>query len=153
MHSFIFLHLWLPSTAISSSVYSFHHLSWLWRPLIGHEGLLVVVQLPSCLWLCHPMDWSMPGLPGPHRLPKFAQVHVHCISDVTQSSPDPSFSFCPPSFPASGTFPVSQLFTSDDQTTGASASASVLPVSSQGWFPLRLTGLISLLSKQRIERM
>ena len=54
---------------------------------------------------------------------------------------------CPQSFPASGTFPVSQLFTSDDQNIGVSASATVLPMSIQGWFPLRLTGLISLLSK------
>ena len=44
-------------------------------------------------------------------------------------------------------FPVSQLLESDDQNTGASALASVLPTSIQGWFPLRLTGLISLLSK------
>ena len=53
--------------------------------------------------------------------------------------------FCPQSFPASGTFPMSQLSTSDDQNSGA--SASVLPVNSQGWSPLGLAGLISLLSK------
>ena len=51
----------------------------------------------------------------------------------------------PQSFPASGTFPISHLFTSDDQNTGA--SASVLPVNIQSWSPLRLTGLIFLLSK------
>ena len=56
-------------------------------------------------------------------------------------------SFCPQSFPATGTFPVSQLFTSDDQNAGVSTSASVFPISIQGWFPLRLTGLISLVSK------
>ena len=56
------------------------------------------------------------------------------------------FSFCPQSFPASRTS-VSQLFTSDDQNTGASASASVFPVHIQGLSPLRLTGLISLLPK------
>ena len=50
-------------------------------------------------------------------------------------------------FPASGTFLMSQLFVSVDQNTGASASALVLPKCIQGWFPLRLTGLISLLSK------
>ena len=50
-------------------------------------------------------------------------------------------------FPASGTFLMSQLFASVDQNTGASASALVLPKCIQGWFPLRLTGLISLLSK------
>ena len=53
---------------------------------------------------------------------------------------------CPQSFPASGTSPMSQLFQSDDQNTGASAPASVLPISIQGLFPLKLTGLI-LLSK------
>ena len=57
------------------------------------------------------------------------------------------FSFCLQSFPASGSFPMSWLFTLGGQSIGASASASVLPMSIQGWFPLRLTGLISLMSK------
>ena len=57
------------------------------------------------------------------------------------------FSSCLQSFPASGSFPVSQLFTSGGQRTGASASAPVLPRNIQGWFPLRLTGLISLQTK------
>ena len=57
------------------------------------------------------------------------------------------FSSCLQSFPASGSFPLSQLFLSDDQSTGPSASASVLSMNIQGWFPLGLTGLISLLSK------
>ena len=61
-------------------------------------------------------------------------------------SVDPSFS-CPQSFPASGSFPVSWLFTSGGQSIGVSASASDLSVNIQGWFPLGLTGLISLLSK------
>ena len=65
----------------------------------------------------------------------------------TISSSVVPFSFCPQSFPALGSFPVSQLFTSSGQSTGASASASVLPVNIQGWFPLGLTGLISLMSK------
>ena len=63
------------------------------------------------------------------------------------SSSEALFSFCPQFFPASGTFPTSTLFSSDGQNTGASASASVLLVTIQGWYPLRLTGLISLLSK------
>ena len=58
-----------------------------------------------------------------------------------------SLLFLPSIFPASGTFPTSSLFPSDDQNTGASASASVLPVNIQNWSPLKLTGLISLLSK------
>ena len=57
------------------------------------------------------------------------------------------FSSCLWSFPASGSFPVSRFFASGGQSIGASASASVLPMNIQGWFPLGLTGLISLLSK------
>ena len=57
------------------------------------------------------------------------------------------FSSCFQSFPASGSFPTSQFFASGGQSIGASASASVLPMNIQGWFPLGLTGLISLLSK------
>ena len=53
----------------------------------------------------------------------------------------------PSVFPASGSFPVSWLFAWGDQCIEASASASVLPMNIQGWFPLGLTGLISLLSK------
>ena len=62
----------------------------------------------------------------------------------TISSSVVPFSSCPQSFPASGSFPVSQLFASGGQSTGASASASVLPVNIQGWFPLGPSGLISL---------
>ena len=57
------------------------------------------------------------------------------------------FSSCLQSFPASGSFPVSQFFASGGQSIGASASASVLPMNIQGWFPLGLTSLISFLSK------
>ena len=55
--------------------------------------------------------------------------------------------FFPRSLPASGSFPMSQLFASGSQSIRASASASVLPMSTQGWFPLGLTGLTSLQSK------
>ena len=68
------------------------------------------------------------------------------ISDAVQPSHSVAhFPSCPQSFPASGSFPMSWLFTSDGQTTGT--SASVFPMNIQGWFPLGLTGLISLLSK------
>ena len=65
----------------------------------------------------------------------------------TISSSVASFSSCPQSFPTSGSFPLSRLFSSGGQIIGASALASVLPMSSQSWFLLRLTSLISLLSK------
>ena len=111
-----------------------------------------------CLTLCNPMDCSMPGLPVPHHLQEFALVHVHytddailswvfCLDSTSISSSDTLISFCLQSFPSSGTFPMSCLFASDDQNTGASSAALVLPVTIQGWSPLRLTDLISLLSK------
>ena len=100
----------------------------------------------SCTTLCDPMDGSTPGLSVPHHLLKFAQVHVHCIGEAIQ----PSHSLMP-SYPSAlnlsqhqGLFQWVQLFTSDDQNTVVSASALVLPTSIQGWFPLRLTVLISL---------
>ena len=82
------------------------------------------------------MDCSTPGLPLPHHLLKFAQVHV--IASVMPSSHlilwQPLL-LCR-SFPASGTFPMSQLFPWDDQNTEVSALASVFPTSIQGWFDL-----------------
>ena len=57
------------------------------------------------------------------------------------------FSSCPQSFPASGSFPMSQFFASVSQNIGVSASASVLPVNIQDWFPLGWTGWISLQTK------
>ena len=102
----------------------------------------------SRLTPCNPMDCSTPGLPVLHYLPEFAQTHVRWVGDATQPShPLSAFSSCPQSFPGSGSFPVSQVFASGDQSIGALASASYLPMSIQGWFPLGLTGLISLPSK------
>ena len=57
------------------------------------------------------------------------------------------FSSCPQSFPAAGSFPMSQIFASGGQSIGASALASVLSMNIQGWFPLGLTSLISLQSR------
>ena len=61
------------------------------------------------------------------------------------------FSSCPQSVPALGSFPVSQLFASGGQSIGASTSTSVLPMNIQDWFPLGLTGLISLQSRDSQE--
>ena len=62
-----------------------------------------------------------------------------------------SLPLCLQPFPASGSFPVSLLFVSGGQSIGASVSGSVLPMNIWGWFPLGLTGLISLLSKGRFS--
>ena len=95
----------------------------------------------SYLTLCDSVDSSTPGFPVLYRLPEFSQTHVHWISNTIQTSHP--LSSPPASFPASGAFPVSQLFASH----GYSIGASVLPMNIQCGFPLGVTGLISLLSK------
>ena len=65
----------------------------------------------------------------------------------TISSSVVPFSSCPQSFPASGSFPMSQFFAWGSQSIGVSASTSILPMNIQDWFPLGLTGWISLQSK------
>ena len=95
------------------------------------------------------MDCSMPGFPVLHQLLELAETQVHWVGDAIQPShllviP---FSSCLQSFPASGYFPMSQFFASGSQSIGASASAPVLPMNIQGWFPLGWTGWISLQSR------
>ena len=101
----------------------------------------------SCPTLCDPMDCSAQGVPVLHYLLEFAQTQVHWVDDVIQPS-HPLCSSSPPALNLSqhqGPFPMSWLFTSGGQSIGA--SASVLPMNIQDWFPLGLTGLISLVSK------
>ena len=95
------------------------------------------------------MYCSTPGFPVHHQLLELTQTHVHWVGDAIQpshplSSPPPS---CLQSFPASGSFSMSQFFTSGGQNIGAAAAASVLPMNIQDWFPLGWTGWISLQSK------
>ena len=71
----------------------------------------------------------------------------------TISSSVVPFSSCSQSFPASGSFPVSQFFTPGGQSIGVSASASVFPMNIQDCFPLGLTGLISLHSKGTLKSL
>ena len=101
-----------------------------------------------CLTLCDPMDCSMwlpCASPSPGACsnlgPSSQWWHPSILSSVIP------FSSCLQYFPASGSFGMSEFFASGGQSIGASASASVLPMNIQGWFPLGLTGLISLLSK------
>ena len=109
---------------------------------------VVVVQLLSHVWLCGCMDCSTPAT----LFFTISQVFSYSCPlsqrfyPTTSSSVAP-FSFCLQSLPASGSFPMSRLFASGVQSIGASASASVLPVNIQDWFPLRLTGSIFLQSK------
>ena len=103
----------------------------------------------SCPTICDPINCSTPGFPVLYHFPEVAQTHVHWISDAIQPSHplSPAFSFCPQSFPASVSFPVSWLFASGDQSIGTSASASILPMNIQDWFLLGLTDLITLVFK------
>ena len=92
---------------------------------------------------------STPGLPVHHKLSEFTQTHVHWVGGAIQPS-HPLSSLSPPalkSFPASGSFQMSQFFTSGGRSIGISALASVLPMNTQGWSPLGCTGWISLQSK------
>ena len=98
----------------------------------------------SCLTLCDPMDCSTPGVPVHHQLLELAQTHVHPVGDALISSTVIPFSPCLESFPALGSFPVSQFFTSGGQSIGA--LASFLPMNIQGWFLLGWTDWISLQS-------
>ena len=97
----------------------------------------------SCLALWpHEMQHTRLPCPSPslgacsNLCPLSQWCHPTISSSLTH------FSSSLQSFPASGSFPMSRLFRSDGQSTGASASASVLPMNIQGWFPLGLTGLI-----------
>ena len=94
----------------------------------------------SCATLCNPMDCSMPGFPVHHQLLELTQTHIHRWWHPTISSSVIPFSPCLQSFPASGSFPMSQFFTSGGQSIGVSASTSVLPKNSQDWFPWGLIG-------------
>ena len=103
----------------------------------------------SCPALCHPMDCNTPGLPVLYCLPELAQTHVNWVSDVNQSS-YPLSSPSPPIFNLSqhqGLFKW-EFFASSCQSIGVSASASILPMNIQDWFPLGWSGLISLQSKR-----
>ena len=114
---------------------------------IGPQFLFVVVAVESCLAPCDPMDCSTPGFPVLHLLLEPAQTHVHWVNDAIQPSH--------PLLPSSPAFNLSQHqglfqwvgFVHQEAKYGASASASVLPMNIQDWFPLGVTGLIPLLSK------
>ena len=106
-----------------------------------------------CPTLCDTIDCSMPGFPEflrlpsppPRICPSLFPLNRWCHPTISSSVT--LFFFYLQSFPASGSFPMSQLFASGGQSIEAPASALVLPMNIQAWSPLGLTGLISLLSK------
>ena len=115
---------------------------------IGHFSSVQFSRsvMSDSLWPC---ELQHARLPCPSPTP--GACTNSCLSSwwchPTISSSVVPFSSCIQSFPSSGSFPRSQFFTSGGQSIGVSALASVLPMNIQGWFPLGLTGLISLQSK------
>ena len=114
-----------------------------WKPKYGS------VQSLSRVWLCSPMDYSRPGFPVHRQLAEPTQYSnswpLSRWYHPTISSSVVPFSSCLQSFPASGSFSNESVFASGGQSLGL--SASVLPMNIQDWFPLGLTGWISLQSK------
>ena len=92
-----------------------------------------------------PCPSQTPGV-YPNSYPLSRWCHPAISSSVVP------FSSCPQSLPASGAFPMSQLFASGGQSIGVSASASVLPMNTQDWSPLGWTGWISLQSKGQLTQ-
>ena len=118
----------------------------------NHHNLWLSVQF-SCSVVSYslqPHGLQLAGLPCPSPSPGIGSNSCPLSQwcHLTISSSVALFSSGPQSFPAAGSFPVSWLFASGGQSIGVSASASVLPVNIQGWFSFRLTGSISLLSKE-----
>ena len=101
----------------------------------------------SCPTLYDLVNRSTPGLPVHHQLPEFTQTHVHRVGDAIQPSHPGSSPSSAPNPSQHQPFPMSQLFASGRQSTGLSASASVLPMNTQDLSPLGWTGWISVQSK------
>ena len=137
---------WFDLLAVQGTLKSLlqHHS---WKASILWHSAFFMVQLSQSdmTWQSHGLQYAkLPcPSPSPRVCPSSCPLHQWCHPTISPSVT--LFSFCLQSFPATRSFPMSQLFASGGQSTGA--SAPVLPMSIQGWFPLRLTGLISLLSK------
>ena len=119
------------------------HLTWEWSHIqFSSIHSLSRVWLFATPWIAARTACPSPT-PGvyPNSCPSSRWCHSAISSSVVP------FSFCPQSLPASRSFPMSQLFAWGGQSTGVSASASVLPVNTQDWSPLGWTGWISLQSK------
>ena len=142
-------HSEIPVQISSVHYHDMNYVTGLWH--IGqehkHNQFSSVTQL--CLTLCDPngLQHARPPCPSPTAGAYSNSCPLSQSCHPTISSSVIPFSSCLQSFPSSGSFPVSQFFTSGSQSTGVSASAWVLPMNIQDWFHLGLTGLISLQSK------
>ena len=115
--------------------------------MTGTELLLFISSVMSNSLRLHELQHTRLPCPSPSPGDCSNSYPLSRWFHPTISSSVAPFSSCLQSFPESGSFPMSQLFRSNDQSVGASASASILPMKIQGWFPSGSTGLISLQSK------
>ena len=124
--------------------------------IVGQDWVTNATHMPMCFYissftqscpaLCYPMDCSTSGFPVHHQLPELTQTHVHPVDEAIQTS-HPLLSPSPPAFSLSQHQSLFQWVSSSHQMARVLqfwASASVLPISIQNWFPLGLTGWISL---------
>ena len=124
----------------------------------SHFKFSILVQFSSVAQLCltlQPQGLQHTRLPclstTPRAYSNSCPLSRSCHPTISFSVVP--FSSCPQSLPASGSFPMSKLFAWGGQSIGVSASASVLPMNIQGWFPLGWTGLISLQSKGPLKSL
>ena len=148
-------------------IFSNFHMRWVsfWKPQSKDLEVPLPCHKPNLwpLWLwwrdrsyCRSVAQLCPNSLQPHKLQQAFTISQGLLNSCplsrwchsTISSSVTHFFSCPQSFPASGSFPVSQLFTSGGQSIGTSALASLLPENIQSWFPLGLIGLVSFLSKE-----
>ena len=122
-------------------------LKWEQKSTLLHSSVQFSRSVVSDSLWPHRLQHTRPPHPSPtsrvysNSCPLSRWCHPTILSSVVPSSP------CLQSFPASGSFPMSQIFASGGQSIGVSASASVLPMNIQDWSPLGWTGWISLQSK------
>ena len=129
-----------------AQVLELQHQSFPWTFRIDFLSVQLSSVAQFCLTLGDPMDCSTPGFPVHHQLLEFTQTLVYWVGDAIQSTRRPLL-LLPSVFPSIKAFSNESVLPSGGQNIGVSASAAVLPMNIHDWFPLWLTGLISLQSK------
>ena len=124
------------------------------KPMVNRNSVQFISVAQSCLTLCDPMNCSTPGFPVHHQFLELTQTHVYRVSDAIQPSP-PLLSPSPPAFNLSQHQGLFQWINSSHhviKVIRASASASVLPMNIQDWFPLGLTKRQEVNVEQDVEK-
>ena len=151
IHSPISKHYWEATVGTVLGVMWWMESALIWFPDFQYSSVQFSCSYVSNSLQPHGLQHFRPPCPSPAPGIYSNSCPLSWCCHPTISSCVVPFSSCPQSFLASGSFLMSQLFASGGQSTGASALASVLPMSIQSWLPLGLTGLISLLSNDSQE--